>query len=137
MPRQNKTVETNASVDKFLDKIIPEQKRDDCREIVRMMADVSKEPPKMWGSGIIGFGSYHYEYASGHSGDMCRIGFAPRKTNIALYMFGIVEKHSADLRKMGKVKTSKYCVYINKLSEIDTTILKQLMRKSLNFSPQS
>lgn len=125
-----KTTETNLSVEKFLDTVEPEQKRDDCREIMKMMADVTKEPAKMWGPSIIGFGSFHYEYASGHSGDMCRIGFAPRKGNIVLYI-GEPAKFKADLKKLGKVKTGKACVYINKLSEIDTTVLKELMRKSL------
>jgi len=129
--KKNKTVETGSSVEKFLDAIEPEEKRDDCRAIVKMMSDASKEPAKMWGSGIIGFGSYHYEYESGHSGDMCRIGFAPRKANIALYMFNIIGKHDAELKKMGKVKTSKYCVYINSLRDIDTRILNKLITISL------
>jgi hypothetical protein len=134
MSKKNKTVETNNSVGKFLDTVEPEQKRDDCREISKMMSDVSKEPAKMWGSAIIGFGSYHYEYESGHSGDMCLIGFSPRKANIVLYMKGIVGKYDAELKKMGKVKAKGGCIYINKLSEIDVKILKQLMVKSLNFS---
>jgi len=131
MAKKNKTVETEASVEKFLDGVEPEQKRDDCRAIAKMMADVSKEKAKMWGTSIIGFGNYHYEYESGRTGDICAIGFAPRKSNIVLYMNGVVENHGDDLKKMGKVKTGKGCVYINKLSEIDTKILKDLMKKSL------
>lgn len=134
MAKQNKTVETNLSVEKFIDAVEPEQKRDDCREIIKMMREVSKEEAKMWGTSIVGFGSHHYKYESGHSGDICKIGFAPRKANIVLYMNGIVENHDAELKEMGKVKTGKGCIYINKLSEIDTKILKQLMIKSLNFS---
>lgn len=131
MATKNKTVETDASVGKFLDAIEPEQKRDDCHTIAKMMADVSKQPAKMWGTSIVGFGTYHYEYESGRKGEICAIGFAPRKSNIVLYLNGIVDNHAADLKKMGKVKTGKGCIYINKLSEIDTTILKQLMVKSL------
>jgi len=131
MAKKNKTVETGASVGKFLDTIEPEQKRDDCREIATMMAEISKQPAKMWGPSIIGFGTHHYEYESGHSGDICRIGFAPRKANIALYIYGIIGEHDALLKKMGKVKTGKGCIYINKLSDIDTKILKQLMTISL------
>lgn len=131
MAKKNKTVETGASVEKFLDTIEPEQKRDDCREIARMMAEVSNEPAKMWGPSIIGFGTHHYEYESGHSGDICRIGFAPRKTNIVLYVYGIIGEHDTLLKKMGKVKTSKGCIYINKLSDIDTKILKQVLIISL------
>lgn len=133
MAKKNKTVETQAGVEEFLDAIEPEQKRDDCRAIAKMMAEVSREPARMWGSSIVGFGTYHYEYESGRTGDICRMGFAPRKANIVLYLNGIVRNHDAELRKMGKVKTGKGCIYINKLNEIDTTILKQLMKKSLTF----
>lgn len=133
MAKKNKTVETQAGVEEFLDAIEPEQKRDDCRAIAKMMAEVSSEPARMWGSSIVGFGTYHYEYESGRTGDICRMGFAPRKANIVLYLNGIVRNHDAELRKMGKVKTGKGCIYINKLNEIDTTILKQLMKKSLTF----
>jgi hypothetical protein len=134
MAKQNKTKETSANVDKFLDGVKPEQKRDDCRAIAKMMEEVSGQPAKMWGTSIVGFGTRHYEYESGRTGDICIIGFAPRKSNIAMYMGGIVGYHDAELKKMGKVKTGKGCIYLTKLDEIDTKVLKQLMKKSLNFS---
>jgi hypothetical protein len=134
MAKQNQTVPTKVSVDKFLDKVEPEEKRDDCRAIVKMMEEVSGEPATMWGPAIIGFGKRHYVYESGREGDTCLIGFAPRKQNIVLYMGGIVGYHDAELKKMGKLKTGKGCIYINKLAEIDTKVFKQLMKKSLNFS---
>jgi hypothetical protein len=127
-----KTVPTEKSVDVFLDKVEPETKRDDCFAIAKMMKEVSGHPAKMWGPAIVGFGSVHYEYASGHSGDMPLIGFSPRKSNIVLYMIDIVGKHDALLRKMGKVKTGKVCVYINKLADLDLGILKDLMKKSVD-----
>ncbi|HZY80844.1 MAG TPA: DUF1801 domain-containing protein [Cyclobacteriaceae bacterium] len=126
-----KTFETDKSVDTFLNKVEPETKRDDCYAIVKMMEEASGHPPKMWGPAIVGFGSVHYEYETGHSGDMSLIGFSPRKTNIVLYMGGIVGVHDAQLKKMGKVKTGKVCVYINKLKDLDTKELKDLMKKSV------
>ena len=134
MSKQNKTQPTRVSVESFIDKIEPEQKRDDCRAIAKMMEEASGEEATMWGPSIIGFGSVHYQYESGRSGDICKIGFAPRKQNIVLYMAGIVGVHDADLEKMGKVKTGVGCIYINKLEEIDTKVLQKLIKKSLNFS---
>lgn len=128
-----KTVETEKSVDSFLDKVEPETKRDDCRALAKIMSEVSKEPAKMWGPSIVGFGSYHYVYESGHSGDTCRIGFAPRKQNIVLYMYGIVDNHKDELKKMRKVKTGVGCIYFNKLADLDVKTLKDLMKKSLTY----
>ncbi len=128
---KNKTTQTEVSVDKFLDKVEPERKRDDCRAIARIMEEVTGEPAKMWGPTIIGFGSYHYEYESGHSGDMCRVGFAPRSGNIVLYIF---VDDRAEVKKLGKVKEGKACVYIKKLEDIDLTVFKKLIKKSYNFS---
>lgn len=130
MAKQLKTLVNDSSVDKYLDKVEPEQKRDDCRAIKKMMEEVSGEPAKMWGTSIIGCGSYHYEYESGHSGDMCTIGFAPRKQNIVLYI-GDMSEYPAEIKKLGKVKTSKACVYFNKLADLDEKVLRDLMKKSL------
>src|ERR1051325_3058158 len=116
MAKQIKTVVNDKSVTKFLDKVEPEQKRDDCRAISKMMEEVTGEPPKMWGTGIVGFGEYHYVYASGHSGNSCLIGFAPRKSNIVLYLMGALT-NADEIKKLGKVKTSKGCIYVNKLED--------------------
>jgi hypothetical protein len=130
MATANKTTATAASVDKFIDKVEPESKRDDCRAIIKMMEEVTGEPATMWGPSIVGFGSYHYVYESGHSGDMCRVGFAPRSGNIVLYL----QNDDPELSKLGKFKKTRGCVYINKLDDIDTKILKKLIKKTYNLS---
>ena len=127
---KTRTAPTKVSVDKFLDKVNPERKRDDCRAIARMMEDITGEPATMWGPSIVGFGSYHYEYESGHSGDICRIGFAPRSTNIVLYL----KIDDPDVDKLGKIKKTKACIYINKLDDIDVSVLKKLIKKSYNLT---
>lgn len=131
MAKGIKTVATKVSADKFLDKVEPERKRDDCRAIARIMEEITGEPATMWGPSIVGFGQYHYEYESGHSGDMCRIGFAPRSSNIALYL---MTEDDPDFKKLGKFKRTKGCVYINKLEDIDLAIFKKLIKKSYNLT---
>ncbi|MGH2646711.1 MAG: DUF1801 domain-containing protein, partial [Ginsengibacter sp.] len=95
--------------------------------------DISKSEPKMWGPTIVGFGQYHYKYESGHEGDMCIIGFSPRKQNITLYISGSINNHPELLEKLGKHKTGKGCLYINRLSDIDHGILKKLIKASFVF----
>jgi len=126
-----KTVVTEQSVDSFLDGVEPETKRDDCRAIAKLMGEVSKEPATMWGPGIIGFGFRHYQYESGHSGDACLVGFAPRKQNIAMYLMGVAGNHDADLKKLGKFKVGGGCIYINKLEDVNTGVLKKLIKHGL------
>src|SRR6516225_483384 len=100
-----KTKKTDESVTTFLNTVDDETKRTDCFEIVDMMREITGLPPKMWGPAIIGFGSYHYKYESGHEGDMCAIGFSPRKQNITLYVNIGAEEQNALLQKLGKHKT--------------------------------
>ena len=123
-----KTKVNNKSVVDFLNSIDKEQKREDCFKILQLMQNIVKEQPKMWGDSIIGFGSYHYKYASGREGDWFKIGFAPRKQNISLYlmMYGF-DKAEHILKKLGKYKTGKGCLYISKLSDIDFDVLKELI----------
>jgi Domain of unknown function (DU1801) len=123
-----KTKKTDESFVKFLNTVPDETKRKDCFAIAEMMKTISKCEPKMWGTAIIGFGSYHYKYESGHEGDMCMIGFSPRKQNITLYISGGINHHPDLLEKLGKHKTSKGCLYLNKLSDIDAEILKKLIK---------
>ena len=123
-----KTKKNDASVDDFLNFIEDEQKRKDCFEIAKMMEKATKQKPKMWGSSIVGFGEYHYVYASGHEGDMCRIGFSPRKQNITLYIMQVVD--SPLFKKLGKFKTSKACLYIKKLADVDTKVLQELINQA-------
>jgi Domain of unknown function (DU1801) len=128
-----KTKKTDENVTAFLNKFEDEQKRKDCFEIIEMMKAASGLPPKMWGTSIIGFDSYHYKYESGHEGDMCLIGFSPRKQNVALYGMGGAERNYDLLQKLGKHKTGKGCLYINKLSDINPSILKEIIKASFDY----
>ena len=128
-----KTKQTDENVTKFLNTILDETKRKDCFEIVEMMKQVTGLPPKMWGPAIIGFGSYHYKYESGHEGDMCIIGFSPRKQNITLYVKSAAEETKALLEKLGKHKTGKGCLYLNKLSDVNTDVLKKIIKTGFDY----
>lgn len=126
-----KTKATDASVEAFLHGVENEKKREDAFAILALMEEVTGEPPKLWGSSIIGFGSYHYKYASGHEGDACLTGFSPRKQNLVLYILAGFEQYDALLAKLGKYKTGKSCLYINKLADIDQTVLRELVTQSV------
>ena len=126
-----KTRPNDQSVLDFLDSIEDESKRDDCHEIMNMMEEVSGELPKMWGSSIIGYGTYHYKYASGREGDWMRIAFSPRKQNISLYLMTGVERNEEILSRIGKYKNGKSCFYIKRLADVDKDVLKELMIASL------
>lgn len=126
-----KTKETNDSVTAFLNSVKDEQKRKDCFEIAGMMQKATGLLPKMWGPGIVGFGSYHYKYESGHEGDMCLMGFSPRKQNITLYVSNDINKYDDLLKKLGKHKTGKSCLYINSLDKVNVEVLKEIIEKSV------
>jgi hypothetical protein len=128
---EQKTKENSASVTEFLNGIENEQKRNDCFEILQLMQQVTQHEPKMWGPSIVGFGSYHYKYASGHEGDSPLMGFSPRKQSITLYITTYYERFSRLLEKLGKHSTSKACLYIKRLSEVDRAVLKELMVEGL------
>jgi Domain of unknown function (DU1801) len=116
------------SVDKFLDGIEDEERRADCKAIAEMMREATGEEPKMWGSGIVGFGNYHYKYESGREGDTMVVGFAPRKSDITLYLSpGLAEEHSALLEKLGKCKLGKGCLYVKRLRDVDAKALHRLI----------
>jgi hypothetical protein len=125
-----KTVQTEASVEDFLNLIENSQKREDCFEIVKMMKQVTKKEPKMWGPSIIGFGSYHYKYESGREGDSPQIGFSPRKQNITLYILSGADHENPLLQKLGKHSTSKVCLYIKRLADVDKKVLLELIKES-------
>ncbi|MCC6790213.1 MAG: DUF1801 domain-containing protein [Thermomicrobiales bacterium] len=126
-----KTKPTDASVDAFIDAISDERKRADSRELVRLMSEVTGQPPVMWGS-IIGFGSQHYRYASGQSGDWPPVAFAPRKAAISLhlYMNGDLAKRDEILTRLGRHTTGKGCIYIKRLSDVDPAALRELIEWS-------
>lgn len=126
-----KTKATDSSVKAFIESVDNDQKRSDSFAILKMMEGVSKEKPKMWGSAIIGFGDNRYKSpTTGREVDWFKIGFSPRKAAISLYIFGAVQ-NAAALKKLGKYKNGKGCLYINKLSDIDTNVLESLMKESL------
>ena len=125
----------DASVEEFLSNVENEQKRKDSFEIVKIMQQVSKQEPKMWGPAIIGFGSTHYKYESGREGDMPQIAFSPRKQNITLYIGIGNDSDNPLLRKLGKYTTSKVCLYIKKLADVDRNVLQELIADSFERAP--
>ena len=127
---ENKTKPTKSSVTAFLNKIQDQQVRDDCFAILEMMQKVSNSEPVMWGSAIIGFGTYHYVYESGREGDTIVIGFSPRKQNISIYLMGGLKNVEAELSKLGKYKTGKGCLYIKSLSDVNAAVLKKIFAKA-------
>jgi hypothetical protein len=127
---ENKTKPTNDSVNTFLNKIQEQQLREDCYTILALMQKVSNFEPVMWGSAIIGFGTYHYVYDSGREGDNMLIGFSPRAQNISIYLLGGLEKIEVELSRLGKYKTGKGCLYIKSLSDVNLEVLNQIFDKA-------
>ena len=126
-----KTKKNDQSVTAFLDKIPDEQKRQDSYKILELMQQVSGNEPSMWGDSIIGFGVTRYKYASGREGDWPPIGFSPRKQNLTLYFMSGFAANLEILSRLGKYKTGKGCLYINKLADVNQTVLKELIEQSL------
>ncbi len=130
MAKKNKTNETEASVSDFIAAVKDKKKSNDCAAIIDLIAKQTKFEPKMWGPSIIGFGSYHYKYESGHEGSAPLVGLSPRANAISLYLYGGNEREEL-LKKLGKHKGGKGCIYIQKLEDIDIKILKQLVKNSI------
>ena len=128
-----KTRPTGVAVDAFLDAVPDPQRREDAKAVRALMERVSGEPAAMWGPSIVGFGSYHYKYDSGHEGDMGRIGFSPRARELVLYLVGGFPRHQALMDKLGKYKTGKSCLYIKRLSDVDGEVLEALVRELLDY----
>ena len=126
-----KTKPTNVDVDDFIDTIEDEGRRDDCRELVKIMKKATKARPVMWGPAIVGFGRYRYTYASGHEGEWPIIGFSPRKNDLTLYLMQGFEQHQELLGRLGKHKTSKACLYIKRLEQVDMDVLKEMIEWSV------
>ena len=127
-----KTKPNEASVDEFLTKT-DDVTRKDCYTLIGLMEKITGEKAKMWGPAIIGFGQYHYKYASGHEGDICKIGFSPRKGNLSLYVLGGAEGQNALLEKLGKHKAGKGCLYIKKLSDINMEVLETMAKNTMKY----
>lgn len=125
-----KTQKNEASVEAFLNSVSDEKKREDSFAILELMQEVTGEAPAMWGDSIVGFGSYHYKYASGREGDWFLTGFSPRKRNLTLYIMAGFKQYETLLAKLGKYKTGKSCLYINRLADVDLPTLRELIRQS-------
>ncbi|MFC1225431.1 DUF1801 domain-containing protein [Pedobacter sp. BG31] len=128
---KNKTTENDLSVNDFLNTVTDETKRKDCFNLSSIIAETTGFKAKMWGTAIVGFGSYHYKYESGRAGDAPLAGFSPRKDAIALYLSLGFEKRDELLAKFGKHKTAKACIYVKHLSDIDVEILKEMVANSV------
>lgn len=124
---EQKTKKTGASVEGFLKKVADKEQREDAFKILAMMKEVTGRAPRMWGPSMVGFGECHYKYASGHEGDCFLIGFAPRKGKMSLYFMPGVGRFAAQLRKLGKHKTGKGCLYINKLADVNEAVLREMI----------
>ena len=123
----NKTVANQLSPRTFIDEVEDRQKRADCRELMKLMARLTGKRAKMWGTTIVGYGSYHYRYASGREGDFFLMGFSPRKQALAIYVVAGFSKFPDLMRKLGKYKTGKSCLYVKRLADIDLNVLEQLL----------
>jgi hypothetical protein len=128
---ENKTRQNDASVDAFLRSIDNQRRRDDAVTVLALMAEITGEPAKMWGTSLIGFGTYHYKYDSGREGDYFITGLSPRKQALTVYIMQGFSRYGDLMSKLGKHKTGKSCLYINKLGDIDLAVLEQLIRRSV------
>jgi hypothetical protein len=126
----NKTIPTSASVTDFLNAVPDETMRKDSFALVQVMSEVSDEKAVMWGENIVGFGTYHYTYESGREGDFFRLGFAPRKGGLALYLSSGHGELSDVLARMGKHKVSGHCIHLKRLSDVDENVLRELFQSS-------
>ncbi|WP_430816923.1 DUF1801 domain-containing protein [Carboxylicivirga sp. RSCT41] len=134
---ENKTQPTNADARAFVNAVEHRQRREDGLVILELMERLSANQAVMWGGSIIGFGNYTYKYASGRSGDWFIVGFSPRKQNLTLYLMCGFEKVQHLLDRLGKHKTGKGCLYINKLSDIDMDVLSELILKAIEIHKQN
>ena len=128
---ENKTKPTDASVDDYVASIVDEARRTDCRRLIRMMARVTGEPPRMWGPSIVGFGTYHYRYDSGREGDFFLTGFSSRKAELSLYVMAGFASFPALMAKLGRHRTGKSCLYVRRLADVDLEVLEELVRRSV------
>jgi hypothetical protein len=132
-----KTRPTGEPVQAFLDGIEDEKKRQDSYALLALMREVTGEEPVMWGDSIVGFGRYHYRYASGREGDWFLAGFSPRKQNLTLYIMAGFDEYDDLLEDLGKFKTGKACLYIKRMEDVDTGVLKELVRQSVQHVAQA
>ncbi len=132
-----KTKPTKLSVTRFIDGIKDERRRRDCRTVMKIMKRVTKATPKMWGTSIVGYGSYHYKYASGREGDWFTAGFSPRAQSLTLYIMSGFREYASLMKKLGKHTTGKSCLYIKRLDDIDLGVLEELVERSVRHVERS
>ena len=129
---ENKTAPTDASVDDFIAGVDNKRRHADALTLLELFKQITQLEPVMWGPSIIGFGSYHYKYASGREGDMLATGFSPRKANLSLYVGDKFDGAAELYEKLGKYKRSVACLYINKLADVDMDVLKEIIEKDFH-----
>jgi hypothetical protein len=127
-----KTKPTQVTPASFLDSVENPARREDGKVVCALLQTITGEEPRMWGPSIIGFGSYHYKYDSGHEGTMCRLGFSPRKAQLVLYVLTGADGEAERLARLGKHKIGKSCLYINKLADVDMAVLEEIARHALD-----
>ncbi len=132
-----KTQKNDQSVEAFLNSVEDERKREDCFKVLALMQEVTGSEPAMWGDSIVGFGTYHYEYASGRSGDWFVAGFSPRKQNLTLYIMAGFDAYESILQQLGKYKTGKSCLYIKRLDDVNVDTLRELVAASVTHMRQT
>lgn len=130
MAAEQKTRPTAASVAEFIAAVEDPKRRADAEAACALLAEATGEPATMWGPSIVGFGAYHYRYASGHEGDAPLVGFSPRKGNLVFYLSGCEERWDAFLARLGRHKAGKGCVYVNRLADVDAAVLKEMAAAS-------
>jgi hypothetical protein len=128
------TQQSDASVEEFLTEVPDNRRREDARRLCVMMQEITGESPVMWGTSIVGFGAYHYRYASGHEGDSALASFSPRRQHLVIYLVGeFADRHQAALARLGSHKTGKGCLYIKRLDDVDLDALRELIDRSVRI----
>jgi hypothetical protein len=130
---ENKTKPTKASVTAFIKSIEDPERRADVRKVAAMMRRATGKRAKMWGASIVGYGTYHYKYASGREGDFMITGFSPRKQALTVYILAGFKKYDSLMKKLGRYKTGKSCLYVKRLSDVDETVLERLINESVRY----
>lgn len=128
-----KTVPTQVPLSEFIASLPDRKRREEAESLAALLQKLSGEPPVLWGPSIVGFGSYRYRYESGTSGEMCRIGFSPRKAELVLYLVGGFERHAERLAVLGRLRTGKSCLYLKRLSDADPEALENLLKAELAY----
>jgi uncharacterized protein YdhG (YjbR/CyaY superfamily) len=128
-----KTKRTGDSVDAFLDALPDEARRDDCRAVAALMRKATGAEARMWGPAIVGFGDHHYRYESGRENDWFQVGFSPRKAALTIYLMGGLQHLEPQLAKLGKYKTSKGCLYVKRLADVDQAVLREMIERAVEL----